>query len=201
MFEKFMTTNIGDFRQRYRGTFGFFHRDNEKTLVCLENVDTERRTVVFRDIKGNDFTLIVNHDDNIGFSFIAPKAQWHNTQYGPLLVGRIPQKQYRRGICEANTSIVGASGTIFPVDFVRLNAIFVEPTSFEETLQKLEAAAISPQFMVNLHTKRIKCMSTNIGSCGRDGKGVFQVKLDDAELFRQEVLDAFKRANLEVNLK
>lgn len=200
MFEKFMTNNAGDFRQRYKGTYGFFHRDGLSTLVRLDSVDLERRKVGFVDIKGNDYYAVMNHDDNIGFSFIAPKAQWHNTGAGPLLVQRVPQKQYRRGICDNNTQLLTLDGANAGVNFPNLHSIFVDPKKVADVC-KDERFAVSPQFAVDLAKKRLKCNNFVIGTAGKDSKQVFHVKLDDPDLFRQEVGDAFRRANLEVNFK
>lgn len=200
MFEKFLSTNAGDFKQRYKGTYGFFHRDGKSTLVRLDTVDLERRRVVFIDRRGNDFTLNMNHDDNIGFSFLAPKCQWHNTEFGPLICQRIPQKQYRRGICENNTTLIGANGERMGISFETLNAVFVEPWDLEKAMTK-DQFAVSPQFMVDLSRKRIKCNQFVIGAIGKNSKNVFQVTLDDKDLFRQEVGDAFRRAKLEVAFK
>ena len=201
MFEKFLTKNAGDFRQRYKGTFGFYHRDNTKTLVRLDSIDLERKRVQFVDIRGNDYTLNMNHDDDIGFTFIAPKAQWHNTSYGALLCQRIPQKQYRRGICENNTQLLGSSGSNAGISFQTLDAVFVNPLNLKQAMEKHQAYAIAPQFLVDLDKKRVKCNNFVIGSVGKDNKNIFHVKLDDPDLFRQEVTDAFRRSNLELSLK
>lgn len=44
MFEKFTRNGANDFSQRYRGTYGYFTRRGNRTLVRLEAVD--RKSVV-----------------------------------------------------------------------------------------------------------------------------------------------------------
>ena len=201
MFEKFMSKNAGDFKQRYRGTYGFYHRGDQKTLVRIENIDLDRRNVIFIDRDENDFTLAMNHDDDIGFSFLAPRAQWYNTSLGACLVARVPQKQYRRGICEGITVITGPNGCKLGVSFNTLHAIFVAPMTLDQAKEQLTSFAIAPQFLLDMAAKRIKCNNFVIGTAGKDSQGVYHIKLDDTDLFRQEVTDAFRRANLEVKFK
>lgn len=206
MFEKFTSANHRDFQQRYHGTFGFFTRNNRKLLVMIQEINQHH--VEFVDEEGLTYKLKADsEDEGTGFTFIVPKSYYHNTSDGiPLLVRRIPARQYSRGICSKNTAIESINGTAYPVTFEILKKLYCEKVEVGAALvaaksTKMPAAgiAISPQFAVGINTKVLKCFNMRIGTV--DWSDVFTITLDDSDMWRQEVVDALKRSNLVGNVK
>lgn len=201
MFEKFMSTNAGDFRQRYRGTFGFYTNGSKRTLVQLVDVSAERGQVLFMDANSQQYKLNVDHDDSIGFSFIPPRSAWHQTATGPYFVRRVAARQFQRGICEANTAIRRTGGRVIPVSFASLSDIFERvQTAKDAVAAQAEAIAVSPQFAVDTGLKKIWCFDQQIGKASKKDDH-FLVELTDPEMFGVEVIDAFKRAGIEATIK
>lgn len=195
--EKFMSSNAGDFRQRYEGTYGWYVAKDKKILVAIQSVG--EGMVQFIDRNSIKYTLNRDSTEDIGFSFLAPKMQWHNTNaFGPVLVQRIPQKQYRRGIHQANTRIVNKDGANLGVGFSSLAGVFESTMSLRDAT-KSPAFAVSPQFMVDTEKGIVKCYGSRIGDVSKS-KDQFIVDLSIKHL-SQEVGDSFRRANLEVVLK
>ena len=127
MFEKFTSIESPNFRQRYQGTFGFFRKGEKKILVQLNSITTgdSRALVDFSDRNGIKYKLYSDSDDaSVGFEFIPPKCQYHDTTEGTFLVKRIAAKQYLRGICDRNTSIRTVNGNARTVGFDILHAIY-----------------------------------------------------------------------------
>jgi hypothetical protein len=201
MFEKFMSTNAGDFRQRYRGTYGFYTNNGKRTLVQLVDVSAERGVVLFADEKGQQYKLNVDHDDTIGFSFLPPRSAWHQTVTGPYFVRRVAARQFQRGICEANTAIRRTGGRAVHVGFEALSDIFEKQiTPKEAVVAKGDAIAVSPQFAVDTGLKKIWCFDQQIGKATKKDDH-YSVELTDPEMFGVEVVDAFKRAGIEATIK
>ena len=211
MFEKFTSLGVQDFKQRYQGTYGFFTNKGKRHLTRLENVVTSGGVsyVEFVDRVGMEYKLLQDaKDDTCGFEFIPPKCAFYNTSKGaPYIVNRVPARQYQRGICDRNTSIKDLTGRSYPVDFKTLVALFEDVTSVHAALEaalKSESdargIAISQQFAISLSEQTIKCFNTVIGRCVYQDKK-FTVTLESPELWQQEIMDAFKRSNLEVVFK
>lgn len=195
--EKFMATNAGDFRQRYEGTYGWYIAKDKRVLVSILAVG--EGVLQFIDRNSIKYTLNRDSTEDIGFSFLAPKMQWHNTKdFGPVLVQRIPQKQYRRGICSNNTRITNKDGVNLGVNFHTLAAVFENISPVSEASKKL-SFALSPQFMVDTDKGVLKCYASRIGQVTKS-KDLFVTELSIKHL-SQEVGDSFRRANLEVVLK
>lgn len=201
MFEKFLSTNAGDFRQRYRGTYGFFSKDGKRTLVCLTDVSAERGEVRFVDANEQTYKLNVNASDDIGFVFLPPKSAWHNTTTGPYFVRRVAARQFQRGICEANTAIRRTGGRGVYVNFASLSDIFERAITAQEAVAaKQEAIAVSAQFAVDTSQKKIWCFDQVIGKATKKDDH-YSVELSDPEMFGVEVQDAFKRAGIKATIK
>lgn len=195
MFEKFLSSNARDFSQRYQGTYGYFTRNGKKTLVNLSRVDPEAGVVTFMDKDGTPYHLYQDAADDTGFEFLPPVNCWHNTPLGPLLVRRIAQKQYRRGICEGNTSITNIDARAVPIDFANLIAIYDSKVTAKESLVKKSAAAISPQFTVDLKNKRAMLYNSTIGEA-TGNFGEVKITLRDREMWGVEVNDALRRSGI-----
>jgi hypothetical protein len=213
MFEKFTSADSGDFQRRYQGTFGFFVNKGNKLLTRLDkvNVDGRLSSVEFSDVEGLRYLLKPDSDkEGLGFEFLPPKCAYYNTAGGiPLLINRIPARQYLRGICDRNTSIRDMLGKGYPVDFSTLLQVFANQVTIPAALlaavkNKATASAagiaISPQFAISLNHNVITCYDQPIGYA-EFKEGVFIVELDSSELWHQEITDAFRRANLRVEFK
>lgn len=211
MFEKFTSVDSNDFRQRYQGTYGYFTHKGKRTLTRLDKIVSDGRSsfVEFSDRDGLKYLLHPDSEDaGTGFEFLPPKSAYFNTPEGiPLLVSRIPARQYLRGICDRNTSITDMRNSNRAVDFASLITLFEQATPAGVALEKAlksgsgaSGVAISPQFAVGLLTQQIRCFNQVIGSA-EYSKGLFTIELDSPELWSQEVTDAFRRSNLNVVLK
>lgn len=200
MFEKFLSTNAGDFRQRYLNTYGFYSRGGKRKLVQLSDINIDRHTLRFIDVNGADFSLNADAEEDVGFEFLFPTPCWHNTAKGPMLVRRIAQRQYQRGISDSNTEITLASQAAMmrtPVTFAVLQAIFENPITVKEAA-KAGNYAVSDQFMVG--TTRMWVYNQAIGDITRVA-GTTSVKLHDPTMFVTEVTDAFRRAGIEAKVE
>lgn len=198
MFEKFMSSNAGDFRQRYHGTYGFYSRAGKRVLVKLYNVDTENLRVTFINKDNTPFVIQADASESeVGFEFLTPKAAWHNTPMGPLLVRRIAQRQYSRGLCESNTGITDATGVGKVVAFDTLGAIFDTTVTVAEA-SKGRSFALNEFFCVA--DERLWLLGQSVGKIERSGMD-FSVTMDDKSLFGQEAQDAFSRAKIEATIQ
>lgn len=103
MKEEFVEEHWKDFQQRYQGTFGWFEKSaGNQVLVSLVKITPE--ALSFNDKAGFKYTA---HPDkgNI-FTFLpVEKGVYLTEEHGVVYVSRIPQRQWKRGICIDNTSI------------------------------------------------------------------------------------------------
>jgi hypothetical protein len=217
MFEKFLSADSGDFKQRYLNTYGFFTRKGVRTLVRLNKIatmnDTQKPFVDFIDRDGSTYHVSADiQDESTGFEFIPPKSSWYNTAEGtPYLVRRVPARQYLRGICNRNTAITNIGNNNIEIDFVSLAKIFEGSITTKEAMKlallKEKAKergqvgfALTQNFAVNLTVGTIKCFNVDIGSAlYKDG--VFNVALSNPSLWITEVQDAFRRADIKAEIK
>jgi len=206
MFEKFTAVESPNFRQRYQGTYGFFRKDDNKVLVRLDQITTgdSRALVEFSDRTGVKYRLYSDSDDqSVGFEFIPPKCQYHNTESGTYLVKRTAAKQYLRGICDRNTSIRTVNGVGMPVGFDILHAIYDHPvdhltrynTITDPEFDDEKSFAISSQFAISLETGRIFCLQAEIGTA-RMRYGKLTIVLNDASLWKTEIKDCLTRTGI-----
>lgn len=211
MFEKFTSQDAGDFRQRYQGTYGYFVNDGKRTLTRLDRINANGTlsTVEFVDRDGLSYLLKPDTDkEGRGFEFLPPKSAYFNTQEGePLLVSRVPARQYLRGICDRNTQITNLRDMVEPVDFGVLIRIFETTITPKQALEcalkstkKYRGVAVSPQIAVGIDYGAIKLFNQQIGSVNYMKSGLFKIALDNPDLWRQEVVDAFKRADIPMEL-
>lgn len=199
MFEKFLSQDAANFRQRYINTYGFFrNEDKNKLLVKINRIDN---TVGFIDKDGLGYTLNPDTPNDIGFEFLPPKSGWHNTTSGAWLVRRTATRQWSRGISSNNTRITTPRGHSANVDFPILSQIYEHSVTMPQALKRFNAhsdrdtgfLAISEQFSVDSKTGMFYCYDTPIGKCLAEND-VFKITLDDPDLWHTECVDAFKRA-------
>lgn len=203
MFEKFTAFGAADFNQRYRGTYGYFTRRGQRTLVQISEVNVSG--VKFVDKYGLRYELRPDADEDTGFVFITPKSEYYNTLTGtPILVRRIAAKQYMRGICDKNTTLEFLSGENQRVSFEHLESLYGGSVPFVEALNALRSQprgknkgiALSRQLAYWHGDSKLKLFNLVIGEAEMNWKGtipVMAVTLHNPEMWGQEVRDALKR--------
>ncbi len=95
--------NRDDFNQRYARSYGWFiHPETgAKTLVYVRKV--ERDKVTFETEKGEFYAY---SGTNVQFEFLPITRGWfHTSNFGPVILQRVPAKQFSRGISDSNTSV------------------------------------------------------------------------------------------------
>lgn len=107
------SANIEDFRQRYRGTYGFLKRPNRPDLLVYIQ-DTDPYKVTFTDRNQQEFYANLNQE--VMFEFLPITRGWFQTALGPRYLMRIPERQFHRGISRGNTNVYACSedGRLLP---------------------------------------------------------------------------------------
>jgi hypothetical protein len=209
VFEKFLSINEADFRQRYEGTYGFYrNEDGKKMLVQLSRIN--RGECHFVDIRGVDYYIKADSEKNVGFEFIPPRSSYYNTDTAyALLVKRVAERQFHRGIYNRNTSItsLGKSGffAALPINFETLEKVYLKAFSYRDAFQKWNdkvSVAISPQFALCIPTSGVYIWEKKIGTFTKDNdkKNHFNIKLDDSDLWKTELVDTFKLLDCTVEI-
>lgn len=165
MFEKFFSSNSGDFRQRYQGTYGFFIDEKKNRFLCtIEeiNTDNDKQYVLFRNYLGVPYTLYADVEGEIGFEFIPPRSAFHNTERGTYYVKRSAARQFQRGVSSNNTNIFYLSGGSFRqvgVKFDSLIPIYTKQITEKQAWERFQnkansSVALSPCFAMIVATER-----------------------------------------------
>lgn len=195
MFEKFLSENIDNFRQRYEGTYGFFRNDQGKRmLVRILAIAPDRCDFV----GPGDISFHIRPDvkDNIGFEFLPPKSQWYNTEDGAMYVERVAQRQFSRGITSKNILIYKLDrGTPAPtsVGFKNLGMIFdsgvFAPKKLLTMLGNSKAIAVAPSFAFD-PSGYIYLFKEAIGNFTKQKDSHFIIKLAEPDIWKTELTDA-----------
>jgi hypothetical protein len=119
--------NRDDFRQRYKGSFGFLSNNGVRTLVHISEVSA--KSVAFKtDTDGLNY--YANAGAGVDFEFLPVTRSWYDLGDKPALLFRVPARQYCRGISSGNTSclIPGLWGLdSVPLTLEILSKVFVTP--------------------------------------------------------------------------
>lgn len=207
MFEKFLRANAGDFRQRYEGTFGFFR--DERGGRTLAKIDGISDTVCsFVNAKGVSFSLNVDTDKDIGFEFIPPKSQFHNTDDAVFLVRRVAARQFQRGVTGKNVEIyrlVGNTLTPQRVDFPVLSKIYENSRTAQEVVSRLTKEGMEKNGLaltgpVAFGRAVVYVYERLVGEYTTEDYKHFKVRLDEPDLWRTEVTDALRSINKTVEI-
>lgn len=207
MFEKFTSANAGDFRQRYEGTYGFYIDPAKKLRVLTRVIRVSDDLVEFIDAKGVGYSLKADVKSDKGFEFLPPKSQYYNTQKGAVLCTRVAARQFQRGVSERNMTLALLKGKHhYPlsVDFNNLSEAYgiiqMDNTAMvANTLSKEHpSAALSSHFAIEA-TGGLFLLSTKIGQWRKLSKMV-AVRLQNKELLKTEVSEAFLRSGVEVKV-
>lgn len=195
MLDSLTRYNRDDFLQRYAKSYGWLvNPDKSKRLVYIKKV--EQYKVVFNDVEGMEF--FSNADSNVQFEFLPITRGWHTTSLGPVILQRIPAKQYCRGINSNNTSASIATGPeerdILYIDL----SIDVLKEIFEETQPSMlfeYLNGVVPWFVLSkyflIYKSSLFFYSTKIGQVVDKGKITL-----NSSFVQQEVLDTIRRRGL-----
>lgn len=158
-------------------------------MVRIDLVDTAG--VRLFDQEGN--IHVVYEKDNVPFEFIPTSRGWYNMKNGnlPVLLSRIPQKQYRRGICEDNTRAVDARGGRKEIGFPLL--LNLDKEYYFDS--KLRGCAISPVFC--LYNSGVYFFNRHMGNY-YISNGKVNAKVSD--LIYQELSDVSSRKQLPISV-
>ena len=208
MFEKFLSGEARNFRQRYQGSYGFFRKNGIRHLVKLIDIVSDGPTpfVKFVNKDGSDFSLNADAEGDIGFEFLPPRSCWKNTSsFGAVLSLRIAHRQYIRGIHENNTAFTIPGVTNIKIGFPILSELFlINAPLFDDTYKSLTKnytfSALSDSFALDTKNKTVYLFDKIIGSY-KETDMEFTVFLNDRKMFGTEITDAFTRNNLKVEVK
>lgn len=103
---EFTSAGAADFRQRYRGVFGWYPTETGEMLVKVTGVDEQ--ITHFENAQEHEFFAYA--DKGVKFKFIPVTKKVFIFEGTPVLAQRIPQRQYRRGICSDNTAFTIVQG-------------------------------------------------------------------------------------------
>lgn len=189
MIDSLTTFNHRDFSARYRGTYGWFMKDDhERVLAYIAEVgDTQ---VVFQDVHGMNYHAYANKGSN--FEFLPVTKGWFYGRDGRMfLFSRRPARQWHRGICSNNTLIyrVRPDGALASSD--------VNIAVLDNVFNHLEKEAYRYEDSKNcLLSKQFAVLQGNVYLYDRvigkivDKKIVLQ---EGAEMLKQELMDVVNR--------
>ncbi len=102
MYDTLTSKNYEDFRQRYQGSYGWLSVEGQpERIVYISKVSASK--VMFNTITDRDFFAFVDQD--VRFKFLPIRRGWYKGHTNrPVLLTRIPARQYCRGISAANTT-------------------------------------------------------------------------------------------------
>jgi hypothetical protein len=201
MLDTLTSANHTDFRQRYLGTYGWFHTGGRKLLVYVNEVSD--REVVFSDRQGTSYNVF--RDSGLEFEFIPVDRGWFNTVNGAVYLARVPARQWHRGICKSNTQIYTptkeGSFTATGVGIRILSEIFENKVTVKDALDKYvvgsNSVALSKHFAITPAAK-FAFYDQLVGTVDHK-EGKFTLTLTD-NLIHQEVSDLIRRNNYPITL-
>jgi len=197
MKDSLTSSNYRDFRQRYEGVFGFFSPEGKKPLlVCLLSV--EETKVNFMDVLGVSYHVNVN--SGIPFDFLPIERKVVNIANDDILYAcRKPARQWQRGVCAANTSIVSLCvpnrrlGVMFNLVAAVWNTSVPYAIAIQEFLAGMRKnVALDNRF--SIIGERVYLYNTPIGSYE-------SATLKVISLFKQEISDTIVRNNLKFKVE
>lgn len=145
--------NSRDFRQRYEGTYGFYHTMSGLKLLVYVSSVTERQAT-FRDLQGKEYFTYADSGET--FEFIPVNRGYYNGVKDTYFLARVPARQWQRGISSGNTmGSVFYKGALCASDlnFEFLYKALVETTTNTEAWaqylnKQREAIALSRHFAI-----------------------------------------------------
>lgn len=190
--------SIQEMDKKYTNTFVILQKPSgEEQVIMYKGFDGDFH--LFQDEQG--VNLRVKHETNVKIFCKFPERCLFNTDSQALEFIRLPNRQYRRGICKENARIYSPQRQFFNGDGHPWNistlhhALYPEyPSNCEEAIAKLAtkkmiSVAINDQFMIShsiTNEKDIFHLFFSNKVIGYWKQGIFYIK---HQLFKQEVLD------------
>jgi hypothetical protein len=205
LFEKFMSTNLESFKQRYEGTYGFYRDEKKKRLlVRLESIVAQE--CVFVNADGIDFRLRPDTTRDIGFEFLPPKSAWYNTPRGAMWTQRLAQRQFSRGVTGKNLEISLMTGQfgVLRVDFTTLAEIYERPIAPKDAMKALDegkSVAISSAFALDPIKARVYLFKELIGTFQRSEEKKISFTLYEPLNWKTEITDALTAVGYTAEIK
>lgn len=125
-----------DFSQRYSGTYGWLEREGKESLL-VKLLEVDHASLKFMDKRGMEF--FARPDMGNYFSFLPVVKGSYLYKDDIVVVQRRPARQWKRGICEDNTSItkpspVGEFKDSLAISFEVLDEIFYPKPNFSVSI-------------------------------------------------------------------
>jgi hypothetical protein len=190
---EFTSYGTRDFVQRYAETYGWLERPGKPSLL-VKLLKIRENSLIFTDETGFEYTAL--SDRGNWFSFIPVVKGSYLYQDSIVVVQRVPARQWRRGICEDNTSIRTLDHQSLNVNFETLKALFspIRNTTIETFKETLIGNRVLFNNQFSLYQNRFFVYENFIGTY-EPGK----VTLNN-DLFQQEVADIFNSFNIPVTV-
>lgn len=196
MIDSLTSFNHRDFNARYRGTFGWYMKDDHtRILTYISEVGDAQ--VVFQDVQGMNYHAYANKGSK--FEFLPVTKGWFYGRDGRMyLFSRRPARQWHRGICANNTTIyrVKPDGGLGSQE-VSINVLDNVFNCDEKELYRYERdknCLLSKQFAV-LHGN-VYLYDRIIGKVVDNA-----VKLnEEAQMLKQELLDVVNRRGYQLSI-
>lgn len=190
--------NREDFRQRYKGSYGFLLHEGKRRLVYIKEVANGQ--VVFKTASlGPDFFALA--DTKVEFEFLPVQRSWYNLGDKAGLLFRIPAKQYNRGISSSNTAFYTAEGgycTGQRLSLEVLEKIFLTEAIDNTTrffAQEDNFLVLSRAFCITGHV--LHFFADAIGSYNNSSRTITL----NSDVVLQELTDVIKRRQLPLTVK
>ena len=193
-----------DFIRRYGETFGFLHQpDQPRTLVYITSIDGDK---LYFTVGKNPTKHWVYLDSNVKFEFLPVDRGWYMDKNDvPLYMQRLPERQWKRGISNSNTTLYRFSQSKFlaiaPLDvrYELLDSVFSQ-SNLAEHYKYIEDkdCAISKQFAVKGTEKRGRGLYIYTAQLGEINDGRITLFTD---VFRQEMVDVIRKKNLPLTME
>lgn len=196
---KFCVENIKDISKYFQGTFVKFtdmrgvYADGSECPPAEELVHTID-SIQGATIRGKrwehgeyvpyQFLLYGEHEAPAPeVEFILPKKGWFNTKHGATLLFRVPARQYRRGVCDDNTSILSLLGDSFNPQSVSVETLhdYIQKPKFGGFGMQLRSYAVSKRLAVST-TGKIYVDKISIGTINYDAATIQALPLFHSEL-------------------
>lgn len=184
MLDTLTRENLRDFDARYSNTFGWLHQEGGVKRLC-QLLHVEDEVIYFKFGGRPNFHARV--DSGVTFEFIPVDRGWFNTvDHGPLLLQRVPARQWKRGISVNNTQVQNQYMEHVAVNYKLLSSVFEGPTVDVGSKIGNEAVALSKHFCLT-EGGSLYFYSFCIGQCIKNKIALYN------SLVKQELQDLITR--------
>lgn len=193
---QFTSQNTEDISKYFDGTFVKFRETGDRLFI----INSIHKSVVYaEDARGDQIEIKLWPDQPFEMQTYSPHKAYFQTKNGACLLARRPMRQFRRGICNDNTSITlltpdGKSKNC-SITFELLQQYVDKPqyTSPDNLAQATTSVCLSSRIAYAPVTKTLYVDSLEIGKLVED----HLIRLRHRDLFRNEVFNVFKAGKKE----